>query len=239
MRSFFVANVGFRLNDRITLPQSVHHHLVRVLRLAPGAEFRLFDGCGQVADAVLQDDGRAWLRQLHDSLPAPCRIRLIQGIPKGDKTELILQKGTELGVSEFHLVTMERSVVRFKRESRQQLRWEKIIQEATRQSGQYHLPQLQCSDSLPTALAGDDADLKLLLWEQSDAPLADVLGDKKYQRISVIVGPEGGITEAEAAVAVSSGYQPVSLGPRILRTETAGLAIIAVLQYLYGDLSGS
>jgi len=239
MRSFFVADVDFRQNVSILLPDAVQHHLVRVLRLAPGAEFRLFDGCGRVADAVLQDDGRARLLQLHGPLPMPCRIRLIQGVPKGDKIELILQKGTELGVSEFHLVTTERSVVRFKRESRQQLRWEKIIQEAARQSGQYHLPQLQCSDSLPAALAGNDADLKLLLWEQSDAPLAEVLGDKKYQRISVIVGPEGGITGAEAAVAVSSGYQPVSLGPRILRTETAGLAIIAVLQYLYGDLSGS
>ncbi len=239
MRSFFVADVDFRLNEHIPLPEPVHHHLVRVLRLAPGAEFRLFDGCGQVADAVLQDDGRAWLRQLHDRLPQPCRIRLIQGVPKGDKTELILQKGTELGVSEFHLVTTERSVVRFKRESRQQLRWEKIIQEAARQSGQYHLPQLQCSNSLQVALTADDTDLKLLLWEQSETPLAEVLGDKKYQRISVIVGPEGGITAAEAAVAVSRGYRPVSLGPRILRTETAGLAIIAVLQYLYGDLSGN
>lgn len=239
MRSFFVADVDFRINDCIPLPQELHHHLVRVLRLAPGAEFRLFDGRGQVADAVLQDDGRAWLRLLHDSLPAPCRIRLIQGIPKGDKTELILQKGTELGVSQFDLVTTERSVVRFKRESRQRLRWEKIIQEAARQSGQYHLPQLQCSDSLEATLAADEADLKLLLWEQSEAPLADLLGDKKHQRISVIVGPEGGISETEAAVAVSSGFQPVSLGPRILRTETAGLAIIAVLQYLYGDLSGS
>lgn len=239
MRSFFVAGVDFTLNECISLPEELCHHLARVLRLAPGTEFRLFNGSGQVADAVLQDDGRAWLRLVHDSLPTSCRIRLIQGLPKGDRTELILQKGTELGVSQFDLVTTERSVVRFKRESRQQLRWEKIIQEAARQSGQYHLPLLQCSDSLQGALTADEADLKLLLWEQSEAPLADVLGARKYQRISVIVGPEGGITEAEAAVAVSSGYQPVSLGPRILRTETAGLAIIAILQYLYGDLSGS
>lgn len=239
MRSFFVAGADFRLNERILLPETVYHHLIRVLRLAPGAEFRLFNGCGQVADAVLQDDGRAWLRQLHSMVPASCRIRLIQGVPKGDKTELILQKGTELGVSHFHLVTTERSVVRFKHGSRQQLRWEKIIQEAARQSGQYHLPQLQCSDSLKAAVAPDDADLKLLLWEQSETPLADMLSAHQPRWISVIVGPEGGITEEEAAVALSSGYQSVSLGPRILRTETAGLAIIAVLQYLYGDLSGS
>lgn len=239
MRSFFVADVDFRLNDSILLPEAVHHHLLRVLRLEPGAEFRLFDGCGRVAEAVLQNDGLARLCQVFDTMPAPCQIQLIQGVPKGDKTELILQKGTELGVSQFHLVTTERSVIRFKRESRQQLRWQKIIQEAARQCGQYHLPVLQCSDSLAAAMATVDADVKLLLWEQSGAPLADFLNTDQPQRVSVIVGPEGGITEAEAALAVSHGYQAVSLGPRILRTETAGLAIIAVLQYLYGDLSGS
>jgi 16S rRNA (uracil1498-N3)-methyltransferase len=242
MRSFLAIDVEFRLDECIMLPEGVQHHLVRVLRLEPGATFRLFDGCGRVAEAVLQDDGRARLGHIYDSLPPPCQIRLIQGVPKGDKTELILQKGTELGVSHFHLVTTERSVVRFKNDSRQSLRWQKIIQEAARQSGQYHLPSLQCSSSLQGALEEDPADLKLLLWEQGETPLTDVLDDSRhhrYQRISVIVGPEGGITEAEAAEAVSHGYRPVSLGPRILRTETAGLAIIAVLQYLYGDLSGS
>lgn len=239
MRNFLVTDVDFRLNESIMLPEGVQHHLKRVLRLEPGARFRLFDGSGRVAEAVLQDDGRACLCHIHDSLPAPCQIRLIQGVPRNDKTELILQKGTELGISELHLVTMERSVVRFKNNSRQSLRWEKIIQEAARQSGQYHLPRLQCSNSIKDALVDDPADLKLLLWEQCETPLADVLGDHRYRRISVIVGPEGGISEAEAAEAVSCGYQPASLGPRILRTETAGLAIIAVLQYLYGDLSGS
>ncbi|MBD1400535.1 RsmE family RNA methyltransferase [Pelovirga terrestris] len=239
MRRFLVTDVDFRLNESVLLPEGVQHHLLRVLRLEPGATFRLFDGSGQVADAVLQDGGRACLCRLHDSLPAPCQISLIQGVPKGDKTELILQKGTELGVSQFHLVTTARSVVRFKNRSHQSLRWQKIIEEAARQSGQYHLPRLQCSNSLKDVLGDDPADLKLLLWEKCETPLADVLGDQRYQRISVMVGPEGGITEAEAAEAVSHGYQAASLGPRILRTETAGLAIIAVLQYLYGDLSGN
>lgn len=239
MRSFLITDVDFRLNESILLPAEIQHHLLRVLRLEPGARFRLFDGSGRVAEAILQDDGRACLCHLHDSLPAPCQISLIQGVPKGDKTELILQKGTELGVSQFHLVTTARSVVRFKNNSRQLVRWQKIIEEAARQSGQYHLPRLQCSNSLKAALGDDPADLKLLLWEQCGTPLADVLDDQRYRRISVIVGPEGGISDAEAAEAVSCGYRPASLGPRILRTETAGLAIIAVLQYLYGDLSGN
>ena len=219
------------------LPAALQHHLARVLRLQPGAEIRLFDGTGRVAEAILQDDGQVYVRELYRRAPSPCRIQLIQGLPKGDKTELILQKGTELGVSSVHLVTMERSVARFKSESRQRQRWETTIQEAARQCGQYHLPQLLCSSSLKNALAMEETGLKLMLWEQSDTPLTAILDHDDYRRISVIVGPEGGITESEASVAQGYGYQPVSLGPRILRTETAGLAIITVLQYLYGDLS--
>lgn len=237
MRSFFLADGQLNGTGTIVLPEPLRHHLATVLRLQPGAEFRLFDGSGLVADAVLEEDGRAQLLQL-TTFPQPsCRIRLIQGLPKGERTELILQKGTELGAGAFHLVTMARSQVRLKPESRQQRRWEKIIQEAARQSGQYHLPSLDCSDSLQAALAGDDAELKLMLWEQSTTPLAALLEKKELRRISVIAGPEGGITDAEARQAQAHGFQAVSLGPRILRTETAGLAIIAVLQYLYGDLS--
>ncbi|MFO7767229.1 MAG: RsmE family RNA methyltransferase [Pelovirga sp.] len=237
MRSFFLTDPPLRPGVSIHLPKDLNHHLNRVLRLQPGAEFRLFDGTGLVADAVLQDAGQAYVRDLYHSTSAPCRIQLIQGLARGDKTELILQKGTELGVSSFHLVTMERSVARFKPESRQRQRWEKTIQEAARQCGQYHLPQLLCSPALTEALEVEEADLKLLLWEQADTPLTAVLATGVCQTMSVIVGPEGGITEAEAATALAHGYQSVSLGPRILRTETAGLAIITVLQYLYGDLS--
>lgn len=237
MRSFFLANMPLRSGDTMMLPIALRHHLDRVLRLQPGVEIRLFDGTGRVAVAVLQDKGQACVRELYDSAPPPCQIQLIQGLAKGDKTELILQKGTELGVSSFHLVSMERSVARFKPESRQRSRWEKTIQEAARQCGQYHLPGLCCSDSLKSALSTEQTGLKLMLWEQTDVPLAAVVNKGDCRRISVIVGPEGGISETEAAAARACGYQCVSLGPRILRTETAGLAIITVLQYLYGDLS--
>ncbi len=237
MRSFYLANTPLHPGATMMLPAALQHHLERVLRLQPGAEIRLFDGAGQVAEAVLQDNGQAYVRELYDSAPPPCQIQLIQGLAKGAKTELILQKGTELGVSSFHLVSMERSVARLKPDSRQRLRWEKIIQEASRQCGQYYVPGLFCSDSLKSALAMEDTGLKLMLWEQADVPLAAAVARSDCRRISVIVGPEGGISEKEAALAQACGYHPVSLGPRILRTETAGLAIITVLQYLYGDLS--
>lgn len=239
MRRFFLADIPLCAGETVVLPESLRHHLDRVLRLSTGTEIQLFDGHGRVAKAILHDDGRVYIRELGISEPHPCRIQLIQGLAKGDKTELILQKGTELGVGAFHLVAMERSVARFKPDSRQRQRWEKTIQEAARQCGQYHLPDLRCSGSLQEALTTETAGTKLLLWEQADAPLAEAIGGGDQRCMSIIVGPEGGITEAEASLAQACGYQPVSLGRRILRTETAGLAIIAILQYLYGDLSCS
>jgi 16S rRNA (uracil1498-N3)-methyltransferase len=152
---------------------------------------------------------------------------------------LILQKGTELGVNEFYLTTMARSVGLLKSERKQKRleRWQKIVQEAARQSRQYHLPQLMAGTSLPEVLSTVEADLKLLLWEESAKPLEEVLPQMPPQRIAVVVGPEGGISQQEADQARAEGYQAVRLGPRILRTETAGLAIMAILQYRYGDFA--
>lgn len=222
----------------MTLPKELRHHLVTVLRLEPGATFRVFDGQGRVADAVLRGDDQIDLQQMRVVPPPPCPLTLIQGLPKGEKAELILQKGTELGVSRFVLVPMARSIVRLKRESRQQQRWEKIIQEAARQCQQYQVPELQVAGTFARALSmGVDADLKLLLWENSDQPLTAMLDKTRPRSAAVIVGPEGGITSEEAAQAQAQGFLAVGLGSRILRTETAGLAIISVLQYLFGDLS--
>lgn len=236
MRSFFWPTGDLVADRECELPPSLQHHLNRVLRLPPGEKIRLFDGSGRVAEGFLISSDKVRVDHLN-MVPEPiCRIHLIQGLAKGDKTELILQKGTELGAAGFHLVTMNRSVARLKDHSGQYQRWMKIIQEAARQSGQYRLPRLVCADSLAVAL-GQKADLKLMLWEESRVPLADVVSGARPKSISVLVGPEGGITREEAAEAEAQGYRSVGFGPRILRTETAGLAILAVLQYLYGDLS--
>ena len=210
-----------------------------MLRMASGDKVELFNGSGQIATAILKDD---YTVELVDVVlrPSPqCSLTLIQGLPKGDKLELILQKGTELGVNNFYLTEMERSVGQLKSNRKQKRleRWQKIVQEAARQSRQYYLPQLTADISFGETLVAADGDLKLLLWEESTLPLDQVLPQAAPQRITVIVGPEGGISSSEATQAIAAGFQPVSLGPRILRTETAGLAIIAVLQYLYGDLA--
>jgi len=239
MRCFYLPEPELCSGTIIRLPDELKSHLQVVLRLRPGDEIQFFNGAGQVAVSVLRENSEIELQSVVN-YPSPlCSLVLIQGLPKGDKLELILQKGTELGVNEFYLTTMERSVGLLKSNRRQKRleRWQKIVQEAARQSRQYHLPQLVVADTLTESVSVVEADLKLLLWEESAEPLAAVQPQLPPQRIAVVVGPEGGISQQEADQVKAAGYQAVSLGSRILRTETAGLAIMAILQYLYGDLA--
>ncbi len=239
MRCFYFPQPELNCGAVLPLPDDLKRHLFLVLRLTAGDKIHLFDGAGRVATALLTADSSVELLDVK-SYPAPlCRLTLIQGLPKGDKLELVLQKGTELGVNAFRLVAMERSVGQLKPERKQKrlARWQKIVQEAARQSRQYYLPDLSIEVSLDDVLTAVDADLKLLLWEESTLPLNDVLPRRAPQHVAVVVGPEGGVSQQEAALAKAAGFQPVSLGPRIMRTETAGLAIMTILQYLYGDLA--
>ncbi len=241
MRCFYLPEPKLCSGTVIHLPKELKRHLQTVLRLQPGDKIQLFNGVGQLATSILKEDSEVELLEIVD-YPSPlCPLTLIQGLPKGDKLELILQKGTELGVNRFHLIAMERSVGFLKSDRKQKRldRWQKIIQEAARQSRQYHLPQLAVDTSLPHVLSAVQADLKLLLWEQSKTPLEAVLPQRPPQQVAVLVGPEGGISQEEAEQAMAQGYQSVRLGPRILRTETAGLAIMTILQYLYGDLASA
>ena len=238
MPRFFLAGTPFTVGDRVDLPTDLLRHLRTVLRLAPGSSIELLDGQGQVARAEVTAEYQALVQSVRTEPPPRCQLSLIQGLPKGEKLELVLQKGTELWVSRFLPTPMARSVGKLKadREQKRLARWQKIIQEAACQTGQAHLPQLVLKPDFASALT-EGADLKLLLWEQSETPLEQVLPEQRPRQINVVVGPEGGVSRDEAEAAIAAGYQAVSLGPRILRTETAGLAVMAILQYLYGDLA--
>ena len=239
MRCFYLPGVKYCNGAVINLPTDLRKHIKTVLRLQPESEIQVFDGCGLLATAVLQDNDTIKFCGIMNSPAPPCSLTLIQGMPKGDKLELILQKGTELGINQFNLTPMARSVGQLKddRKRKRLERWQKIINAAASQSRQYYLPQLNIDTSFANTLTTVEADLKLILWEESAEPLTTVLPAINPQKIAVVVGPEGGITQQEADLAMAAGYRSVSLGPRILRTETAGLAIMAVLQYLYGDLT--
>ncbi len=245
MRRFFV--------DPLLLGQSsgvitgeLCNHIATVLRLKIGDAIMLADGKGKEAAAritALEKGGvsieiePAGAALSEDNV---VNITLFQGLPKGEKLDLILQKCTELGVARIVPFVAERSVARLagERLDKRVQRWERIAMEAARQSGRSRIPVIGFAGDLHTVLKSDSSALKLLLWEgEAEQGLRTVLERSgKPASIAVIIGPEGGLTKAEAVAATAAGFTPVTLGRRILRTETAGLAVTAVLQYLWGDL---
>jgi 16S rRNA (uracil1498-N3)-methyltransferase len=245
MRRFFVAP-EFLNQESGVISGELFRHISTVLRLKSGDRFCLADGAGHEAEAKIASVGKDGIQveigpsRHSSSIGDSPRITVCQGLPKGEKTDLILQKCTELGVARIELFQGVRSVARLEddRLAKRLSRWERIVQEAARQSGREDIPAVGFSGSLGEALRGNYSALKLLLWEgEEDLSLREVLeGRGKPETISVVIGPEGGLASEEAALAVDLGFIPVSLGKRILRTETAGLAVVSILQYVWGDV---
>lgn len=229
--------------QEIVLGADESAHVSRVLRMRAGervqliARERLFE-----AELTAPDDKAARLRVLAE-LPSPeaaARITLVQGLPKADKAEWIIQKATELGVWDVLPVEMERCIAKAgnKRE-----RWERIALEAAKQSGRAHVPQVfepVAFSRLTQALAGYDA--VFVAWEEERALLLTeamkrLLAQKpNAEKIALVIGPEGGIAAREAEVLKAAGALCVSLGKRILRTETAGLCGLAVMMSALGEM---
>ena len=228
-----------------TLTGSERHYLATVLRLKPGTELILADGAGrEYLGSIDRVDSDGVEIAIGDELPAhrldgPV-ITIYQGMPKGEKLELILQKGTELGVGAIVPFYAARSVPRLRDEriEGRLARWERIAREAARQCGRPDTPQLKLSANLADVLLTGEHSVKLLLWEGEKAVgLRQLLADTpRPDSVAVIIGPEGGLTGEEVAAARQAGYCSVTMGQRILRTETAGLAILAILQHVWGDL---
>jgi 16S rRNA (uracil1498-N3)-methyltransferase len=237
---FFVPTESLQ-GDLVVITGEPCHHLRNVLRSKPGSVILLLDGRGQCCEArleQLQPDQatarvlRRW-RESETALP----ITLLQALPKGDKFDLILQKGTELGVSCFQPVETAHAIPHLDaaRLAKRQLRWQRIVSEAARQSRRGVLPEVKPLEKLATVLNEPTSDLKLVLWEAGSVPLMQALPLSPPTGVRLLVGPEGGFSIQEISTLTAAGFQAVHLGPRILRTETAGLAVTSVLQYLYGD----
>jgi 16S rRNA (uracil1498-N3)-methyltransferase len=232
--------------DQVTITGDLFHHMAHVLRLKTGARICLTDGSGReytgIISRVAEESISVTLEETREAHATECgpRITLFQGIPKGDKLELILQKCTELGVDGIVPFMACRSVARVPagRLKEKLERWQRIVREAARQSNRSSVPDVSFARDLAEVLRLAEGSVKLLLWEEESAgTLKKVLAKFALpERVAVIVGPEGGLTAEEVASAVKSGFIPVSLGRRIVRTETAGLAIVAILQFYWGDL---
>ena len=245
MRRFFVPAEAIG-DGSITIEGDLFRHMAKVLRLKTGASVLISDGSGNEFPGVIRAIDKASLvvdladtRQDSASEDGP-RITLYQGLPKGDKMDLILQKATELGVSEIVPFVASRSIPRVRKgeEHDRLARWQRIVHEAARQSGRTSIPVVSWACGLEEVLGTSGQAVRLLLWEEErENRLKETLaGIPLPETVALIVGPEGGLSAAEADQARACGYVPVSLGKRIVRTETASLVMLAILQFLWGDL---
>ncbi len=228
-------------SDRATLGETAHRHLIKVLRLGPGATVWLFDGQGGEVEARIMGVGRdtvdVSLGERRRVQPAACTITLLQGVPRGDRMDLIVQKTTELGVARIVPVLSQHGMS--KPPPGRARRWQTIAEEAARQCGRADVPTVCEPASLAVALAGVDASAapcRFLLWEgEHRQPLARALASRP-SHVALLVGPEGGFAIAEVESCVQAGFLSVGLGPRILRTETAAIVAVALAQAAAGGL---
>ena len=230
-----------RCGDAVALPADRQRYLCRVLRLQQGAPLTLFNGEGGQyrASLELKDDGPALARiGEHDPTEAesPLTITLLQGISRGERMEFTLRKATELGVSRIIPLFTARCEVRLKGErlAKRLAHWQGIIISACEQCGRNRLPLLQTATGLPQALGSVTGSTALLLDPLATHSLSTLPAPSGP--VSLLVGPEGGLSDDEIGLALRGGFQGLRLGPRILRTETAPLAALAAMQVLWGDL---
>jgi 16S rRNA (uracil1498-N3)-methyltransferase len=233
---------------RVTITGPDVVHIVKVLRLGIGDPLTVLDGRGKVYEALIEQAGReavicTIIKESEAKGPTAVRIALVQGLPKGDKMDLIVQKATELGVYKFVPLVCDRSVVKLlgDKPQRRAERWQRIAREAAKQCRRPDVPEVLPPVGWEEALAGMPENVNALIpWEEENQKsLKKILGESEPQGdVYVFIGPEGGFTAAEVELACSHGVRPVTLGKRILRTETAGLAVLAIILYQFGDLGG-
>ncbi len=231
------------LGQTLALPEETANHLVRVMRMREGEGCVLFNGDGNDYAATLTSVGKREVRVSIDSAQpvdneSPLAITLLQGIARGEKMDLILQKATELGVARIIPVNAERTEVKLDaaRAEKRLAHWRSVVGSACGQSGRARIPQVDAPLALAAAAMSLPADsLRLTLDPLGEHRLA-TLQAAPANGVVVAIGPEGGWSPRDRQQLADAGFQGLQLGPRILRTETAGLAAIAALQARLGDL---
>ncbi len=241
----FIMKAALQVGAFIDFPPEEAQHAARVLRLHPGDEIELSDGEGHLFSAELTEVSREHVQaRLLEAVPdkePPLRLTLYMGYPKAEKLELIVQKLTELGACRIVPVVMARSVARpeARDAARKKERYERISLEAAKQCGRGRIPEVAEPMSWKRALE-DMAGREVMLtpWEEArGVRLGDVYAACPQVRdLGLLIGPEGGISAEEMEEARSYGARPVTLGPRILRAETAAIASAAVVMALWGDV---
>ncbi len=244
MKSFFI-NQDLAKKDTISITGDLWHHIYNVMRLRIGDRLILKDGKGyayigcisNAADGICQVHLES--KSLLDSEP-PIGIDLYQSLPKGSRFEYILEKGCEIGINNFIPLLTERTVkvLNEERFAKKRLRWENILKEAARQSGRALIPGLKKPLRLKDIESrADDYSHRFVAWENSEIGIEKVLKDcSRVEKIMLLVGPEGGFAPAEIIQLKQWGVADFSLGPRILRCDTAGLVASSILLYQFGAM---
>src|SRR5688572_32077631 len=228
--------------SQFTLPDDAAQHVAKSLRLKAGDALVVFDGRGGEYDAVIQriDRDRVDVKggAFRDvERESPFALGLVQGLPEADKMDWIIQKATELGTAWIQPVTCERSVVRLSgdRAARREAHWRRVAVAAAEQCGRTRVPEVRPTLGFPSWLA-EPADTPRWTLSPDGAPIGERA--QPPSPLELVVGPEGGFSERERQLLDHAACEPVSIGPRVLRTETAPLAALAAIHALWGDFRG-
>ncbi|MFZ7119909.1 MAG: 16S rRNA (uracil(1498)-N(3))-methyltransferase [Eubacteriaceae bacterium] len=241
MNRFFV--IDEEISDGIVhLDGENHKHINKSLRMKTGEKIELSDGkcseyIGEIIEINKTNVGVKILRQYQNKSEPTIEVSLYQGIPKGQKMDLIVQKAVELGVKNIHPIIMHRTVVEIEKKSNKKIeRWQKISEEAAKQSKRGIIPKVNNVmhiNDLPIEMKNNQ--LNIIAYEdEKKQKIKEVLANNLTpKKIGILIGPEGGITEKEHELITSIGGISISLGERILRTETAGISLVSMLMYHY------
>lgn len=224
----------------VILPEGAARHVAAVLRLREGAVLTLFDGHGSEAAAEVIEVARKRVVVRIGAVAggrgeSPLAVHLGQAISKGDRMDYAIQKAVELGVAAITPLYTEHGDVRLKgeREAKKLVHWRKVAASACEQCGRATLPTLFPPRSLADWLADRDEALRLVLHPATGSAWREA---REVASAALLIGPEGGLAEPEVAQATQAGFTPLTLGPRILRTETAPVVALTLLQHYFGDL---
>lgn len=226
----------------VNLPAAGAYHVARVLRMREGAPLVLFDGMGSEYQAeISRVEGDAVSARLMHQTPgtaeSPLKVTLVQGVSRSERMDWTLQKATELGVTSIAPVLSARSVVRLddKQAAKKQAHWQAIVIGACEQCGRTRVPSVAAPVPLRSYFANVKKEgLRLVLSPSAPGSLAGLAS--LPNKVELLIGPEGGLDDEELNAARAAGFTPVRLGPRVLRTETAAVVALSVLQALWGDL---
>ncbi len=239
MHHFFVAPDDTR-EDSVVIRGDEAHHATRVLRLRPGEAISVADGSGRVIEGVVTDVGDVvWadVRSVRVVEAARPTLALFQAVPKGDRMDDVVTKAVEIGVDEIVPFVAERTIVRWDEPKRRRAheRWTSVARSAAKQCRSARLTTIgDLRDGAGDAFERGAA--VLVLHEGTETPLRDALPSEPPESLVVVVGPEGGLSSSEVESLEADGASVVSLGDRILRTETAGLVAATIIRYVYGSL---